>query len=76
MLKHKHSDIGVAVAMPNGLITPIIRSAETKSLSAISNEMRDLALRARDRKLNRTNIRAAPRRCPISACTASRILPR
>ena len=51
MLKHKHSDIGVAVAMPNGLITPIIRDAETKSLSAISNEMRDLAVRARDRKL-------------------------
>ena len=51
MLKHQHSDIGVAVAMPNGLITPIVRNAETKSLSAISNEMRDLALRARDRKL-------------------------
>jgi len=51
MLKHKQSDIGVAVAMPNGLITPIIRNAETKSLSAISNEMRDLAVRARDRKL-------------------------
>jgi pyruvate dehydrogenase E2 component (dihydrolipoamide acetyltransferase) len=51
MLKHKHSDIGVAVAMPNGLITPIIREAETKSLSAISNEMRDLAVRARARKL-------------------------
>jgi pyruvate dehydrogenase E2 component (dihydrolipoamide acetyltransferase) len=51
MLKHKHSDIGVAVAMPNGLITPIIRNAETKSLSAISNEMRDFAVRARDRKL-------------------------
>jgi pyruvate dehydrogenase E2 component (dihydrolipoamide acetyltransferase) len=51
MLKHKHSDIGVAVAMPNGLITPIIRNAETKSLSAISNEMRDFAGRARDRKL-------------------------
>jgi len=51
MLKHQHSDIGVAVAMPNGLITPIIRSAETKSLSAISNEMRDLAARARARKL-------------------------
>ncbi len=33
MLKHQHSDIGVAVAMPNGLITPIVRSAETKSLS-------------------------------------------
>jgi pyruvate dehydrogenase E2 component (dihydrolipoamide acetyltransferase) len=51
MLKHKHSDIGVAVAMPNGLITPIVRNAETKSLSSISNEMRELAVRARDRKL-------------------------
>ena len=51
MLKHKHSDIGVAVAMPNGLITPIIREAETKSLSAISNEMKELAARARARKL-------------------------
>jgi pyruvate dehydrogenase E2 component (dihydrolipoamide acetyltransferase) len=51
MLKHKHSDVGVAVALPGGLITPIIRMAETKSLSAISNEMRDLAVRARGRKL-------------------------
>jgi len=51
MLKHKHSDIGVAVAMPGGLITPIIRSAETKSLSTISNEMKDFAVRARGRKL-------------------------
>jgi pyruvate dehydrogenase E2 component (dihydrolipoamide acetyltransferase) len=51
MLKHKHSDVGVAVAMPNGLITPIVRSAELKSLSSISNEMRDLAKRARERKL-------------------------
>jgi pyruvate dehydrogenase E2 component (dihydrolipoamide acetyltransferase) len=51
MLKHKHSDVGVAVAMPNGLITPIIREAETKSLSAISNEMRDFAVRARARRL-------------------------
>jgi pyruvate dehydrogenase E2 component (dihydrolipoamide acetyltransferase) len=51
MLKHKHSDIGVAVALPGGLITPIIHAAETKSLSAISNEMRDLAARARGRKL-------------------------
>ena len=51
MLKHKHSDIGVAVAMPNGLITQIVRQAESKSLSAISNEMRDLAKRARERKL-------------------------
>ena len=51
MLKHKHSDVGVAVAMPNGLITPIIRNAETKSLSAISNEMKELAARGRARKL-------------------------
>jgi pyruvate dehydrogenase E2 component (dihydrolipoamide acetyltransferase) len=51
MLRHKHSDIGVAVAMPNGLITPIVHNAETKSLSAISNEMRELAARARARKL-------------------------
>src|SRR6266700_2869131 len=51
MLKHKHSDVGVAVAMPGGLITPIIRNAEAKSLSIISNEMKDLAVRARGRKL-------------------------
>lgn len=51
MLRHKHSDIGVAVAMPGGLITPIIRKAETKSLSTISAEMKDFAARARSRKL-------------------------
>jgi pyruvate dehydrogenase E2 component (dihydrolipoamide acetyltransferase) len=51
MVKHKHSDIGVAVAMPGGLITPIIRKAETKTLSAISAEMKDYAARARARKL-------------------------
>jgi pyruvate dehydrogenase E2 component (dihydrolipoamide acetyltransferase) len=51
MLKHKHSDIGVAVAMPGGLITPIIRKAEGKSLSTISAEMKDFATRARARKL-------------------------
>ncbi len=51
MLKHKHSDVGVAVAMPGGLITPIIRKAEAKSLSAISSEMKDFAARARARKL-------------------------
>jgi pyruvate dehydrogenase E2 component (dihydrolipoamide acetyltransferase) len=51
MLKHKHSDIGVAVSIPGGLITPIIRRAETKSLSIISNEMKDYAARARARKL-------------------------
>src|SRR6266581_4082701 len=51
MLKHKHSDVGVAVALPAGLITPIIRNAEAKSLSVISNEMKDYAARARVRRL-------------------------
>jgi pyruvate dehydrogenase E2 component (dihydrolipoyllysine-residue acetyltransferase) len=51
MLKHKHSDVGVAVSIPGGLITPIVRNAEMKSLAVISNEMKDLAARARARKL-------------------------
>jgi pyruvate dehydrogenase E2 component (dihydrolipoamide acetyltransferase) len=51
MIRHKHSDIGVAVAIPGGLITPIVRQAETKSLSTISAEMKDFAARARARKL-------------------------
>ncbi|MGN6470553.1 MAG: pyruvate dehydrogenase complex dihydrolipoamide acetyltransferase [Rhizobiaceae bacterium] len=51
MVKHKHADVGVAVSIPGGLITPIIRRAEEKSLSTISNEMKDLASRARSRKL-------------------------
>jgi pyruvate dehydrogenase E2 component (dihydrolipoamide acetyltransferase) len=51
MLKHKHSDVGVAVAIKGGLITPVVRKAEQKSLSAISNEMKDFAARARARKL-------------------------
>jgi pyruvate dehydrogenase E2 component (dihydrolipoamide acetyltransferase) len=51
MLKHHHADIGVAVAIPGGLITPIVRKAETKSLIAISNEMKDYAARARARRL-------------------------
>jgi pyruvate dehydrogenase E2 component (dihydrolipoamide acetyltransferase) len=51
MLKHKRADIGVAVAIPGGLITPVIRKAETKSLTAISAEMKDYAARARTRRL-------------------------
>ena len=50
-LRHKYADIGVAVAIEGGLFTPIIRHAELKSLSEISNEMRDLAERARKRRL-------------------------
>ncbi|EJF90722.1 pyruvate dehydrogenase complex dihydrolipoamide acetyltransferase [Bartonella tamiae] len=51
MIRHKYADVGVAVSIPNGLITPIVRHADEKSLSTISNEMKDLAKRARDRKL-------------------------
>jgi pyruvate dehydrogenase E2 component (dihydrolipoamide acetyltransferase) len=51
ILRFKHADIGVAVALDGGLITPVIRSAETKSVSAISAEMKDLSARARDKKL-------------------------
>jgi len=51
MLKHRNADVGVAVAIEGGLIAPIVRAAETKTLSQISNEMKDLAARARARKL-------------------------
>ena len=51
MLKHRHSDVAVAVSIPGGLITPVVRKAETKGLAAISAEMKDLATRARSRKL-------------------------
>ncbi len=50
-LLHKDVDVGVAVAIPDGLITPVIRKANSKTLSVISNEMKDLAKRARDKKL-------------------------
>ena len=48
---HHHADVAVAVAIEGGLITPIIRKAETKSLAHIALEMKDLASRARERKL-------------------------
>jgi pyruvate dehydrogenase E2 component (dihydrolipoyllysine-residue acetyltransferase) len=51
MLRFQQSDIGVAVAIEGGLITPVIRQAEAKTLSAISNEVKALAARARERKL-------------------------
>jgi pyruvate dehydrogenase E2 component (dihydrolipoamide acetyltransferase) len=54
ILRFAHSDIGVAVALEGGLITPVIRHAETKSLSAISAEMKDLVTRARAKKLKPT----------------------
>jgi pyruvate dehydrogenase E2 component (dihydrolipoamide acetyltransferase) len=51
ILRFKSSDIGIAVALDGGLITPVIRNAEAKSLTAISSEIRDLAERARAKKL-------------------------
>jgi pyruvate dehydrogenase E2 component (dihydrolipoamide acetyltransferase) len=51
MVRHKYSDVGVAVAVEGGLFTPVIRHAEVKSLSEVSNEMKDLAQRARKRRL-------------------------
>ena len=51
ILRFRHSDIGIAVAVEGGLIAPVIRRADTKTLSAISMEMRELAARARSRHL-------------------------
>jgi pyruvate dehydrogenase E2 component (dihydrolipoamide acetyltransferase) len=51
MVKHHHADVGVAVSIPGGLITPIVRDAEAKGLSEISIEMKDFAARAKARKL-------------------------
>ena len=52
ILKLKPSDVAVAVAIEGGLFTPVLRDAEQKSLSALSAQMKDLATRARDRKLS------------------------
>jgi pyruvate dehydrogenase E2 component (dihydrolipoamide acetyltransferase) len=51
LVTFKRADISVAVSTPSGLITPIVKEADTKSLSAISTEVKDLATRARDNKL-------------------------
>ena len=51
ILRFRNSDIGVAVALEGGLITPVVRNADSKSVTAISAEMRDLADRARHKKL-------------------------
>ncbi len=51
LLRHRHVDVGVAVSIPGGLMTPVVREAEAKTLAAISNEVKDLAGRARSRRL-------------------------
>ena len=48
---HKSAHVSVAVAIPGGLITPVVRDAQTKGLAQIAAEMKDLAARARERKL-------------------------
>lgn len=52
MLRHKRIDVGVAVAVDGGLFTPIIRNADLKTLAELTHEMKDLAERARTRKLS------------------------
>ncbi|MCE7997808.1 MAG: pyruvate dehydrogenase complex dihydrolipoamide acetyltransferase [Rhodobiaceae bacterium] len=52
LLQHRHSDVGIAVALEGGLITPIIRHADEKGLAEISAEAKELAARARDKKLS------------------------
>jgi pyruvate dehydrogenase E2 component (dihydrolipoamide acetyltransferase) len=51
IIKHKHADVGIAVAIPSGLITPIVFAAETKGLAQISNDVKELAGKAKDKKL-------------------------
>jgi pyruvate dehydrogenase E2 component (dihydrolipoamide acetyltransferase) len=51
IIRHRHADVGIAVAIPSGLITPIVFQAETKGLAEISNEVKELAGKAKDKKL-------------------------
>ena len=71
MLHHRHSDIGVAVAVEGGLFTPVIRHAELKTLGEISNEMKDLAAGRATAGSHHMSIRVARHRFPTWACMAS-----
>ena len=72
LFKYSRADISVAVSIPAGLITPIIVGADTKSVSAISTEMKDLAGRAKEGKLQPHGISGRHRQ-PVAtwACTGS-----
>ena len=65
--RHHHADVSVAVATPNGLITPIIPSADTKGLASISSLMKTLAAKAQDGKLAPNEFQA--RGCFYSVCS-------
>lgn len=56
ILRFRHADIGVAVAVEDGLVTPVVRGADTASVGAIAAQMRDFAARARQRKLKPAEI--------------------
>ena len=72
LIKYSRADISVAVSIPAGLITPIIVGADTKSVSAISTEMKDLAGPRQGRQAPAAaNIRAGPRSFATWGCTGS-----
>ena len=68
---YEHADIGVAVAIEDGLITPVIRSADQKSLSEIAGEVREMADRARSRKLKPEEYTGATFPSATSECLVS-----
>lgn len=71
LLFHKRVYISVAVAVPDGLVTPVIRNADQKSIVAIAQEVRELASRARAKKLKPEEMQEGTFSIPTSACSAS-----
>ena len=70
---HAEVHVGVAVAIPDGLIVPVVRNADRKSVVEISREVKDLAARARDKKLQAPrSSRARPSASRTSGCSTSR----
>ena len=66
---NQHVHVGVAVAVPDGLLVPVVRFADTKRLGEISSEVKDFVLRANDKKLNLQIGKETPLPFPISACS-------
>ena len=71
ILRYRHVNIGIAVAIDDGLIVPVIRDADRKTVTEIAREAHDLTTRARARKLTRVEPSGAPSPSATSACTAS-----
>ena len=71
---YNSTDIGIAVALDNGLITPIIRNVENKGLQKISTEIKDLISRAREKKLSHQNIKGEQFQFQTLAHMASKVL--